>query len=231
MNAPSIVVVIGRNNVEKRSASIEALLSEVHKEGLTVCWYERRGARNARLREAALDTAGRAWLHSFATRHPFAGVLAVKASRLYFEIKYPKRRHHIFGKLISTSDALEDFRLFVRTLSARDVFVVSHSAGGITASLAASETAVKKLICFGYPFKHPEKPDESYRTAHLSDIRKPFLIIQGNEDEYGTAQDASRYNLSSQILVSAVESDHDYEMLEKGSFDDALHLTLAFLRS
>lgn len=231
MDAASVVVVIGRNNIKKQSAAIEALLSEVHKEGLTVCWYERRGPRNARLREAALEAIGRSWLHSLASWCPAVGAVATKASKLYLKFKYPKRHRYILEKLNLVSDALENFRLFVRMLSAREVFVISHSAGGITASMAESEKAIKKMICFGYPFKHPEKPEEHYRTAHLSGIRKPFLIIQGHADEYGTARDASRYTLSSQVLVTSVASDHDYDQLDKASFEAALHLILKFLRS
>ena len=225
------VVVVGRRNLKKRSASIEALLDGLHKEGFSVCWYECMGARYARLRQRALEEIGDAWLDSFVIRHPVMGILATKAVRLRLKIKYPKRRCFLLNKWDTDSFSAKNLRRFLGELSAPEVLLMSHSAGGIAASLVASEKSIKKLVCFGYPFKHPEKADEDDRTAHLACVSKPFLIVQGSRDEYGTVQDAQRYALSPHIVLSAIEADHDYDSLDKPVLDQVLQLVLQFLRS
>ena len=229
LDATTVVVMLGRNNVQRRSSSIDALLCELHKAGLTVCWCERRGHLNARLRATALANIEEAWLGALASRHPVPGRLATTLVRLYLKSRYPKRRYVVLDKWSLRADAQDDLRLFLRTLPERQVFIVSHSAGGLVASLAAAEPAIQKMVCFGYPFKHPDKPEEPSRTAHLAGLGKPFLIIQGGRDEYGGAQDVGRYVLSSQIAVAAVDADHDYELLGTPGFDKARQLILDFL--
>lgn len=224
-----VVLMLGRNNVDKRSNSIEAMLLSLHQMGLTVCWYERRGQWLASLREAALARVRHAWLDRLDASLPVAAAVATKAVRLCLKIRYPKRHGFIFKKLPLVSDHAEDLRRFMRQLPAQEVFIVSHSAGGIKAASLADEPAVKKLVCFGYPFKHPDKPDEAYRTARLAAIGKPFLVIQGNRDEYGCARDAARYKLSPSIVVAPIDTDHDYDALDESLFGEVLQLLQHFL--
>lgn len=225
-----IVVVVGRNNLKKRSTSIELLLRELHKNGFSVCWYECLGARYAKQRQRELEAVGNAWLNAFVVRYPVMGMLATKGVRLCLKLKYPKKRWFLFRKWSDISDPSLNLRRFLGQLSAPEVILLSHSAGGIAASMAASEKSVSKIVCFGYPFKHPEKVDEDHRTAHLKTVSKPFLIVQGSQDEYGTVQDAQRYALSPQIVLNAIDSDHDYDSLESPIFDQMLQLVLQFLR-
>ncbi len=97
------------------------------------------------------------------------------------------------------------------------------------AALTASEPAVSRLVCFGYPFKHPERADEPYRTAHLPSVAKPFLIIQGDQDEYGTADDARRHPLSPSTTVVGVSTGHDYGQLEPMQYRACRELVLKFV--
>lgn len=230
LNASSLVLMLGRSNVSRRSASIDALLGELHTLGLTVCWFERIGVRNARCREAVLAAMRSAWLDTFSSRHPLAGMVATKLLRLALKIRYPKRRYGLFAKWPTDTDAKEDLRHFLHTLPAKQVHIVSHSAGGLEASQAESAPAIRKVICFGYPFKHPALPDEAFRTAHLAGIRKPFLIIQGDRDEYGDVHMARRHALSPQIVLASIDADHDYDLLGRPAFDQARQLVLRFLQ-
>uniref|UniRef100_UPI003299D2F0 alpha/beta hydrolase family protein n=2 Tax=Pseudomonadota TaxID=1224 RepID=UPI003299D2F0 len=65
------------------------------------------------------------------------------------------------------------------------------------------------LLCLGYPFHPPEKPDQ-LRTAHLADLKVPTLIVQGTRDPFGTMDEVSSYSLSKMIEILWLEDgDHD----------------------
>ena len=88
------------------------------------------------------------------------------------------------------------------------VCIGGKSMGGRMASLIADEMGVRGLICFGYPFHPPGKP-EQVRTAHLADLRTPTLILQGTRDPFGTREDVGAYTLSPSIRVEWIErGDH-----------------------
>ncbi len=82
------------------------------------------------------------------------------------------------------------------------------SLGGRMASLVADEAGVRALICLGYPFHPPGKP-ERLRTAHLEALQTPTLICQGTRDPFGTAEEVPGYALSPAIRVHwAEDGDH-----------------------
>ena len=82
------------------------------------------------------------------------------------------------------------------------------SMGGRIASMVADEAGVRALVCLGYPFHPPGKP-ERLRTEHLAALRTPTLIIQGTRDALGSKADVVSYRLSSAIRVVWVEGgDH-----------------------
>ncbi len=87
------------------------------------------------------------------------------------------------------------------------------SMGGRVASMAADDLyergAICGLLCLGYPFHPPGKPQQ-LRTAHLKNLRTPTLICQGTRDEFGTREEVPTYSLSSTISVLWLEDgDHD----------------------
>jgi len=57
----------------------------------------------------------------------------------------------------------------------RRLLIGGKSLGGRMASLIADERGVAGLVCLGYPFHPPGKPDR-LRTEHLRDLRTPTLI-------------------------------------------------------
>ncbi len=84
------------------------------------------------------------------------------------------------------------------------------SMGGRIASMVADEAGVEALVCLGYPFHPPGKP-ENLRTAHLAELRTPGLIIQGRRDPFGTEEDVTGYQLSSALRVVWLNGDHSLE--------------------
>ena len=107
-----------------------------------------------------------------------------------------------------------EYRAAVAALGAEGRLVIGgKSMGGRVASMVADELAaageILGLLCLGYPFHPPEKP-EQLRTAHLVGIETPTLIVQGTRDPFGTREEVETYALSSAIACLWLEDgDHD----------------------
>lgn len=88
------------------------------------------------------------------------------------------------------------------------VVIGGKSMGGRMASLVADEVGARGLLCFGYPFHPPGKP-EQVRTAHLAGLRTPALILQGTRDIFGGPDEVAGYELSPSIHVEWIDGgDH-----------------------
>ena len=109
------------------------------------------------------------------------------------------------------------------------LFIGGKSMGGRVASMVADELyaagRIAGLICLGYPFHPPGKP-EQLRTAHLETLECPALIVQGSRDEFGTSKEVATYALSPSIeLVWLEDGDHDLKPRKTVSgFSTADHL-------
>ena len=87
--------------------------------------------------------------------------------------------------------------------------------GGRMASLIADERAVAGLVCLGYPFHPPGRPDK-LRTEHLRGLVTPTLILQGERDALGNREDVAGYDLSKAITVHWLgDGDHDLKPRKK----------------
>lgn len=101
------------------------------------------------------------------------------------------------------------------------------SMGGRMASLVADEVGARGLVCLGYPFHPPDKPDR-LRTAHLQDLRTPTLIVQGTRDPLGTREDVAGYALSPAIRIVWLEDgDHSFKPRASSGFKEKQHLESA----
>lgn len=88
------------------------------------------------------------------------------------------------------------------------VFIGGKSMGGRMATLVADELRVRGVVCFGYPFHPPGRPDK-VRTAHLETLATPMLVLQGERDQFGTREDVAGYKLSPQIRIEWIpDGDH-----------------------
>ena len=68
------------------------------------------------------------------------------------------------------------------------LFIGGKSMGGrIATHVAAADPALPLagLVLLGYPLHPPGRPTER-RDAHLGDVRRPMLIVQGSRDTFGT---------------------------------------------
>ena len=97
----------------------------------------------------------------------------------------------------------------VGSTGAPRLVIGGKSMGGRVASMVADELGVAGLVCLGYPFHPPGRPDQ-LRTRHLETLRTPALIVQGTRDPFGTREEVEGYALSSAIsLLWLEDGDHD----------------------
>jgi predicted alpha/beta-hydrolase family hydrolase len=98
------------------------------------------------------------------------------------------------------------------------------SMGGRIASMVADSQGVAGLVCLGYPFHPPGKPEKT-RTAHLADLRTPTLILQGERDALGSREDVAGYILSPAIEVRWLgDGDHSLKPRKRSGRTEAENL-------
>ena len=106
------------------------------------------------------------------------------------------------------------------------LFIGGKSMGGRVASMIAGDLfgagEVLGCVCLGYPF-HPTKRPEQLRTEHLTSLRCPTLIVQGERDALGNRREVDRLALSGAIEFAWVgDGDHDlYPRTASGLTHDA----------
>jgi predicted alpha/beta-hydrolase family hydrolase len=96
-----------------------------------------------------------------------------------------------------------------------EVIIGGKSMGGRIASMIADEVGVAGVVCLGYPFHPPGKP-ERLRTAHLETLKTPTLIVQGTRDRLGTEGEVATYALSPSIELAWMgDGDHSFKPRKK----------------
>jgi hypothetical protein len=140
-----------------------------------------------------------------------ASGLAARGARVArFEFPYMARRRED-GKKRGPDGMKKLEAAFEAAASGFDVgalFIGGKSMGGRVASRVAAQLGVKGVMCLGYPFHPPGKP-ERLRTAHLEGLEVPTLILQGERDPFGKPEEVEGYALSEAIEVSWLgDGDH-----------------------
>ena len=91
------------------------------------------------------------------------------------------------------------------------LFIGGKSMGGRMASMVADELGVHGLVCLGYPFHAPGRPEKP-RIAHLLELHTPALIVQGARDPFGNEAAVAAYGLPPGITVRwLADGDHDFK--------------------
>lgn len=106
-----------------------------------------------------------------------------------------------------------------------EIAIGGKSMGGRIASHVADELGVAALVCFGYPFHPPGKP-EKLRTAHLAGLATRTLIVQGERDTFGTREEIAQYELAPAIEVFySGDGDHSLKPRKRSgrSLEENLH--------
>lgn len=159
---------------------------------------------------APMDTA---FMNTVAEGVAEAGISVVR-----FEFEYMAKRRED-GKRRGPDRApklMERYREVLEQVGDTGRTIIGgKSMGGRIASMIADEAGVAGLVCLGYPFHPPGKP-EKLRTAHLEALRTPTLVVQGTRDTFGTPEDVATYTLSPSIEVLWMEDgDHSFKPRKK----------------
>jgi hypothetical protein len=124
----------------------------------------------------------------------------------------------------------------IAAVDARPLIIGGKSMGGRIASLIADEAEVAGLVCLGYPFHPTRKPDQ-LRVEHLRAIRTPTLILQGERDAFGSAEEVRGYKLSSQVRLHWLpDGDHSFKprsssgRTQDENWRDAISVTADFVK-
>ena len=129
-------------------------------------------------------------------QHPFMVSFARALSArgldvLTFNFLYTEQRRKVPDRM---SQLVACYRAVIEAArkdvpSARDrLFIGGKSMGGRAATHVASADpalALAGIVLLGYPLHPPGRPDQ-LRGAHLPDVRRPMLFVQGSRDTFGT---------------------------------------------
>ena len=142
----------------------------------------------------------------------FAAGIAARGYRVArFEFPYMAERRETGRKRPPDRQPVlvDTWRQAIAALGPENLVVGGKSMGGRMASLIADEVGVRGLVCLGYPFHPPGKPEKT-RTAHLEALTTPCLIVQGERDPMGTTADVAGYRLAPSIdLCWLPDGNHD----------------------
>jgi hypothetical protein len=130
-----------------------------------------------------------------------------------FNFPYMTRAHRENRRRPPDREAvlLTVFREMAARYDAASLYIGGKSMGGRMASQVADELGVAGLVCLGYPFHPPGRPDK-LRTDHLNTLDTPTLICQGTRDTFGELTEVSGYRLAESIRFHWLEDgDHSFK--------------------
>lgn len=96
-------------------------------------------------------------------------------------------------------------------LNRKSLVIGGKSMGGRIASMIADTHHVQGVICLGYPFHPPGKP-ERLRIDHLCHQSTPTLILQGTRDPFGREEEVADYSLATSVHIEWIaDGDHSFK--------------------
>jgi uncharacterized protein len=145
-----------------------------------------------------------------------------------FEFPYMAERR-ISGKKAGPNRPivlLETWQNAIDALGGPDRLVIGgKSMGGRIASMIADEAGVRGLLCLGYPFHPPGKP-EKRRVEHLQSLTTPALFVQGTRDPLGARNEVQTYTMSTAIRLHWLEDgDHGFKPRKMSGRTEGLNLS------
>lgn len=99
----------------------------------------------------------------------------------------------------------------IAELGNEGLIIGGKSLGGRIASMVADSAGVRGLVCLGYPFHPPGRPEKT-RIEHLQTLSTPTLILQGTRDAFGKPEEVETYRLSKRVRLRWIDDgDHSFE--------------------
>lgn len=168
--------------------------------------------------------------------HPFMETVSQRIAGsgvrvIRFDFPYMQRRRVEGGR--RPPDRLpvlrDTFRSVIEAVSAPRLAIGGKSMGGRIATLLAADDPdlCDAVVCLGYPFHPPGKPDR-LRTDHLAELSVPTLIVQGTRDALGSRDEVADYALSESIRIHWLEDgDHSFKPRKRSGYEESEHLATA----
>lgn len=163
------------------------------------------------------------FMHAIATGVAALGIRVVRFEFPYMALRRVdgrKRPPDRMPKLLETMQAQ------LAALPQDTVRVIGgKSMGGRVATLLAAdeaaEQAVAGVVCLGFPFHPPGKP-ERCRGEHLAAINTPTLILQGERDPFGSRPEVESYPLSHQVRCHYLpDGEHSFKPRKASGLTEA----------
>jgi uncharacterized protein len=195
--------------------------------------FLRKGAADAPVRFLCAHGAGAGMDSPFL--NTLADLLAARAmatDRFEFAYMAARRRGGARKPPPRAEKLMGEYRAAVAAATSGAILIIGgKSMGGRVASLLADglfeEGLVAGLVCLGYPFHPPSKP-EQLRTQHLVALRCPALFIQGERDPFGSRSELDALPLSPAIAIHwSSDGDHDLGPRGASGFTRAGNLAAA----
>lgn len=130
----------------------------------------------------------------------------------------------------------ETFVEVAEALAPAPLAVGGKSMGGRIASEIADAVGARALVCLGYPFHAPGRP-EKVRADHLAGIRTPTLILQGERDPFGGRDEIAGYDFSPRVRLHFLpDGEHSFKPRKASghtgadNLKDAVAATVDFLK-
>ena len=146
-----------------------------------------------------------------------------------FEFPYMQRRREDGKKRPPDKQEvlLDAWRRVIAELGPERLVIGGKSMGARMASLVADENGVAGLLCFGYPFHPPGKPERT-RIDHLRHLATPTLIAQGTRDPFGHREEVRGYPLDPAIAFHwAEDGNHDLAPRKRSGYTPQGNLSAA----
>lgn len=203
MTRKTTLLLVGRDDWQKDKYLNQILLDRLQQSDIELVWEE-PAARAIYALRAAERRIG--WLPKHIRK------INLCLIQLLYGIAHPSYFYYLYRrKNKSIASRCKNLKRTIQKIgSDNPPIILARSAGGRLSSLIADELGIKHIICLGYPFKHPQQPDEPERYAHLKMLKTPMLIIQGIHDKYGGEKILEQYPLSAAIEVFYVDTNHEF---------------------
>ena len=214
MKTNKIILLIGREHLEKDSYLYTDILSEI--KGIQ---FDVFNDSYSYFRRRVYPYIGKV-IPRFIRKQPIIRSLYLQIEeQIYSIILNPKdyKMHVAFQKNPN------DISLRIEKLARRlnkiprdtEITLIGRSAGAIVATMVSLQHPIHKIISLGYPFKHPDFEEEAFRHEHLLQVNTPMLIIQGLQDVYGGQEIEKKYNFNSNTIIVFEDINHDFELTEE----------------
>jgi hypothetical protein len=214
MKTNKIILLIGREHLEKDSYLYTDILSEI--KGIQFDVYN---DSYSYFRRRVYPFIAKV-IPVFIRKQPIIRSLYLQIEEQFYSIILNPNDYQIH---IAFQKNPNDISLRIEKLARRlnkiprdtEITLIGRSAGAIVATMVSLQHPIHKIISLGYPFKHPDFEEEAYRHEHLKKVNTPMLIIKGLQYIYGGKEIEKKYHFNSNTTIVFEDINHDFELTEE----------------